>query len=121
MKKIALSLVLLAGLAMANEANATDANATKAEANATAAGNAEKGKALYAKCVSCHGADGKMKALGKSAPIAGWEPAKTLEALKGYQAGSRNVYGMGGLMKTQVAGMSEQDLQDLAAYIATLK
>jgi len=125
MKKVALSLILVCGLAVANEANATaakaDANATapKAEVKA-AAGDAEKGKALYAKCQACHGADGKMKALGKSNPIAGWDEAKIVEALKGYKAGTLNTHGMGGTMKGQAASLSDQDMADLAAYIKSL-
>lgn len=39
------------------------------------------GKATYAaKCASCHGANGKTKALGKSAPIAG--QSVTTQSLK---------------------------------------
>jgi len=131
MKKIALSLILLAGFAMANEANATEANATaKAETNATAAteanataaaGNPEKGKALYARCAACHGADGKLKALGKSAPIAGLPAEQIIKDLEGYKAGTLNKYGLGATMKSQVATLSEQDIKDLAAYISSLK
>ncbi len=115
MKRIALSLLLVCGVAMAGEANATDANAT------AGAADAGKGKALYAKCAGCHGADGGQKALGKSEVIKGWDAAKVEEALKGYKAGTRNVHGMGGVMKGQVAAMSDEDIKALAAYIATLK
>ena len=115
MKRIALSLLLVCGVAMAGEANATDANAT------AGAADAGKGKALYAKCAGCHGADAGQKALGKSEVIKGWDAAKVEEALKGYKAGTRNVHGMGGVMKGQVAAMSDEDIKALAAYIATLK
>ena len=115
MKKIALSLLLACGVAMAGEANATDANAT------AGAADAGKGKALFAKCAGCHGQNGEKKALGKSNPIKGWEAAKVEEALKGYKAGTLNTHGMGGVMKGQVAAMSDEDIKALAAYIATLK
>ncbi len=72
------------------------------------------------KCAGCHGADGKTKALGKSNPIAGWDAAKVEEALKGYKDGSRNVHGMGGLMKGQVAGLDEAGIKDISAYINSL-
>jgi len=127
MKKIALSLILACGVAMAAEANATatapaaEANKTEAVAPAAAAGNAEKGKALYAKCVSCHGAKAEKKGLGKSDVIAGWDAAKTEEALKGYKDGTRKGKGMEGVMKGQVAALSDEDIKALAAYIATLK
>ena len=129
MKKVALSVLLMIGLAVANEANTTapaaEANATAAKATeaaaAPAAGGAdlEKGKALYAKCAGCHGKDGKMKALGASEPIAGWDVAKTVEALKGYKAGTLNIHGKGMIMKSQ-ANMSEEDMKAVAAYIQSL-
>lgn len=116
MKKIALSLILACGVAMAAEGNATEANATAAAAPA-----ADAGKALFAKCVSCHGADAGMKALGKSEVIKGWDAAKIEEALKGYKAGTRNIHGMGGVMKGQVGAMSDEDIKALAAYVSSLK
>lgn len=82
---------------------------------------AADGAALYKKCAGCHGTKGEKKALGKSAPIGSWDKAKTVEALKGYKAGSRNVYGMGGLMKGQVASYSDADIEAVAEYISTLK
>ncbi|MRI83938.1 MAG: cytochrome C [Nitratiruptor sp.] len=82
---------------------------------------AADGAALYKKCAGCHGAKGEKKALGKSAPIAGWDKAKLVEALKGYKAGTRNVYGMGMLMKGQVASLSDADIEALAEYISKLK
>ncbi len=81
---------------------------------------AADGAALYKKCSGCHGMHGEKKALGKSAPIKGWDKAKTVEALKGYKAGTRNVYGMGALMKGQVAGLSDADIEALADYISKL-
>jgi len=109
--------------AAAKTAEAAKETATKAvEAAKEAVGaGSDKGKAVYAKCVSCHGADGKTKALGKSAPIAGWDVAKTEEALNGYKAGTRNVHGMGALMKGQVASLSDEDIKAVAEYIASLK
>ena len=83
--------------------------------------NAADGKALYLKCAACHGQKGEKKALGKSQIITGWKEAKTLDALKGYKAGKRNVAGMGALMKGQVAALSDADLKALAKYVATLK
>jgi len=130
MKKVLLTAILACGVAMAGEANATaakaDANATaaKAETNATAAApaaGAVDGKAKFAKCVSCHGANAEKKALGKSEVIKGWPAAKIEEALKGYKAGTRNVHGMGGVMKGQVASYSDADIKAVATYISSLK
>jgi cytochrome c553 len=80
-----------------------------------------KGAALFAKCAGCHGAKGQMKALGKSPVIAGEPAASIVEKLKAYKAGTRNAYGMGGVMQGQVAGLSDEDIQVLAEYISKLK
>ncbi len=82
---------------------------------------AADGAALYKKCAGCHGAKAEKKALGKSEVIAGWDAAKVEEALKGYKAGTRNVHGMGGLMKGQVASYSDADIKAVAEYIHGLK
>jgi len=119
MKKLVLAAILASGLAMAGEANATDANATAKAASA--AGDAAKGKALFAKCAGCHGPEGGKKALGKSEVIKGWDAAKTEEALKGYKAGTRNAHGMGGVMKGQAAGLSDEDIKNIAAFLSSLK
>ncbi|MCB4777033.1 MAG: c-type cytochrome [Sulfurovum sp.] len=79
------------------------------------------GAALFAKCAGCHGQKGEKKALGKSAVIQGQSAAKTVEALKGYKAGTLNTHGMGKLMKGQVASMSDADIKAVADYIAGLK
>lgn len=98
MKKIALALIVAGSTLMAAD-----------------------GAALYKKCVACHGAKGEKKALNKSEVIAGWDAAKTEEALKGYKAGTRNINGMGALMKGQVAAYSDADIAAVASYIAGLK
>jgi cytochrome c553 len=80
----------------------------------------DAGKKLYAKCAGCHGTDGKRSALGKSAPLAGQSASELADKLKAYQAGTRNVNGMGNLMKGQVASLSRSDILALAEYISTL-
>ena len=81
---------------------------------------AADGAALYAKCAGCHGADGKTKALGKSAPIAGVDAATIVEDLKGYKAGTLNKHGMGGVLKGQAAALSDDDMKALADHISKL-
>ncbi|CAA6802445.1 MAG: Cytochrome C553 (soluble cytochrome f) [uncultured Sulfurovum sp.] len=93
------------------------ASATAAVASAV---NADAGKALYAKCAGCHGADGKTKAMGKANPVAGQSAADLEAHLHGYKDGTRNAHGMGMLMKGQVASMSDDDMKAVAAYMATL-
>ena len=78
------------------------------------------GADLYKKCAGCHGASGEKKALGKSLPIKGWEATKTVAALKGYKDGT---YGgaMKGLMKGQVAALTDEQIASLAKFIAEQK
>lgn len=101
------------------ETTATEANNTVSEAAPTA--NVEAGKTLYTKCASCHGNDGKMKALGVSAVIAGQSAEEIAAKLAEYKAGTRNTAGMGNIMKPQVMTLSEEDMKAVAEYIATLK
>jgi len=83
---------------------------------------AADGKAIFdGQCKSCHGADGKMKALGKSNPVAGLAAAEVVKSLEGYKAGTLNKHGMGAAMKGNAAKLSEADMKAVASYIATLK
>ncbi len=78
------------------------------------------GADLYKRCAGCHGVNGEKKALGKSEVITGWKTDKTIAALKGYKDGS---YGstMKGVMKGQVASLSDEEIKALALHIQTLK
>lgn len=87
----------------------------------TALLSASDGGTLYQKCAACHGMNGEKAALAKSEIITGWKSDKTLEALKGYKAGTRNIHGMGALMKGQTATLSDADMKALADHIAALK
>ncbi len=82
---------------------------------------AADGAASYKKCVSCHGAKAEKKALNKSEVINTWDAAKIEEALHAYKAGTRNVHGMGALMKGQVASYDDATIKAVSEYIAGLK
>lgn len=83
---------------------------------------AEDGASLYAQnCQNCHGKDGKTAALNKALPIAGWDKAKTTEALNGYKAGTRNTTGLGKIMTPKAAALTDGQIAALATYISTLK
>ena len=77
------------------------------------------GAKLFMACSSCHGAKAEKKALGKSQIIAGWDSAKTLNALQGYKEGT---YGgaMKAVMKGQAAKLSDAEMNALADYISKL-
>ena len=81
---------------------------------------ADSGESLYKKCAGCHGVNGEKKALNKSKVIAGISKDQLIVALAGYKDGS---YGgaMKGLMKGQVASLSEADIKKVSEYIVTFK
>ena len=70
----------------------------------------------FQKCAGCHGANGEKKALGKSKVISNMAKADIVAALKGYKDGT---YGgpMKGLMKGQVAGLSDADMTAIGEKI----
>lgn len=70
----------------------------------------------YAKCVACHGTNGEKVALGKSKIMKDLPKEEIITALKGYKDGT---YGgpMKAIMKPQVAGLSDADIQAIAEKI----
>lgn len=86
---------------------------------ALAAGNSSAGQEKSARCMACHGAEGKA-----TAPIypnlAGQHAPYLAQALQAYKSGARSG-GQAEVMKAFVAGLSDEDIDDLAAYYAGLK
>jgi cytochrome c553 len=81
---------------------------------AQAAGNAAMGKSAAAACAECHGDNGE----GMEAPkIAGLKQSELLQAMQDYKSGKR----ADASMKTAMSKLSDQDLENLAAYYASLK
>lgn len=85
---------------------------------AAATTDENQGAKLYAKCVSCHGANAEKKALGTSQVIKGWDAQQIEDSLLGYQNGT-----YGGNMKTimvgQVANMTPEEIKILSEHIAS--
>ena len=79
------------------------------------------GQALYKNCAGCHGDKGKTKALHLSKPIARQASAKTIKQLTAYKQGQLNQYGLGNIMKMQVATLNKNDIKELASYIEKLE
>lgn len=82
---------------------------------AWADGNIEAGKAKAGSCASCHGANGEGKA--PSPALAGMAKNKFVQAMKDYKSGKRD----NAMMKTFAKQLSEDDVENLAAYYASLK
>ncbi|WP_448213972.1 c-type cytochrome [Colwellia sp. MEBiC06753] len=99
MKKVIVSLVLGLGVL----------------ANANAQGDAEAGKAKAATCAACHGATGHS-AVDTYPNLAGQHADYIVKQLKAFKDGStRN----DPVMAPMAAALSEQDMQDVAAYYAS--
>lgn len=80
----------------------------------SAAGDAAAGKAKSASCVACHGTDGNS--MNPEWPtLAGQHPGYIAKQLRNFKAGERS----NALMSPMAAPLSEQDMEDLAAYYAS--
>jgi cytochrome c len=99
MKKIALFLTLLLAFA------------------ASAALAAEDGKTLFAKCASCHGADGSKTAMSKA--LKGQSSGAIVKAMQGYKAktfgGSKKA-----TMENMASRLDDAQIKALADYISKL-
>jgi len=82
---------------------------------AQAAGDAAAGKAKAVACAGCHGANGE--GVAPNPPLAGMAAEKFIEAMKDYKSGKRN----NAVMKAMATPASDQDLENMAAYYASLK
>ncbi len=83
------------------------------------AADAEAGKQISQSkgCVGCHGANG-ISAEGTSYPnLAGQKEAYIVKALNAYKDKSRTAQ----LMNGMAAGLSDEDIANLAAYYSSLK
>jgi len=96
-----ITAIACAGLAIAGTANAS--------------GDADKGMAKAKTCAACHGAKGEGKA--KNPAIAGMDAEKFEHAMEAYKSGAKKHAMMNALAKK----LSEDDIEDLAAYYSSLK
>jgi cytochrome c553 len=76
-------------------------------------GDAEAGAAKAAVCAACHGPGGNS-GNAEWPSLAGQSPVYTYRQLQAYKDGTRQ----NALMSPQAAGLSDQDMRDLAAYYA---
>lgn len=86
---------------------------------ALAAGDVAAGKEKASRCQACHGAVGKA-AMPLYPHLAGQNPAYLAHALQAYKKGERKG-GQAEVMKAFVAGLSDEDIDNLAAYYGSLK
>lgn len=85
---------------------------------AGAEGDAERGKELAYTCLGCHGIDGYRNAYPsfRVPKLGGQKAAYLVAALRGYRSGEREHP----TMNAQAQSMTDQDIEDIAAYLSTL-
>jgi len=89
-----------------------------ASSPAIAAGDAVSGEMLGYTCLGCHGVDGYRNAYPsyRVPRLGGQKAAYLVAALKGYRAGTR----VHPTMMAQASSLSDQQIEDVAAYLASL-
>ncbi len=90
---------------------------------AAQAGDAERGRAAATQytCVSCHGADLKSPIDPSYPKLAGQQADYLVQSLKAYRHPDNKTYGRDqAVMKSMAAPLTEQDIEDIAAYAASL-
>ena len=109
MKFALITAVLLSSIGLVNVANAA---------------SVDKGQALVEKanCASCHGAGLNAPILPAYPKLAGQYSDYVYYALKAYKVGNGNAqFGRNNaVMGSQVKNFTDADLQDIAAYVASL-
>lgn len=84
------------------------------------AGDAAAGQGKFAVCAGCHGPTGAGNEALKYPKIAGLEEAYVAQQLRDFKSGARQTP-LSATMKAITAGLSDADMDNLAAYVATLK
>ncbi|WP_416316094.1 c-type cytochrome [Thalassotalea sp. HSM 43] len=82
----------------------------------TFVGDADAGEAKAMVCAACHGADGNQP-LPNHPKLAGQHESYLVKQLQDFKSGDRE----DAIMAGQVAGLSDDDMQNLAAYFASKK
>ena len=85
---------------------------------AAAQGNAERGAKLAYTCQGCHGIEGYRNAYPsyRVPKLGGQKAAYLVAALQGYRDGTRKHP----TMQAQASSMSDEEMQDLAAYFSSI-
>ncbi len=81
------------------------------------AGDPVAGKARFVVCAGCHGPDGLGNAALGYPQLAGKDAAYIAEQLRAFKSGRRQ----SATMQAMVSGLDEMDIDNVAAYVATLK
>lgn len=98
-----------------------------AACNVWAGGSVSAGEAVFKRvnCASCHGVDAKSSIDPSYPQLAGQHADYLTHALKAYQRGQGNASATANVRKNAIMGafavqLSEKDIEDVAAYLASL-
>lgn len=83
------------------------------------AADAAAGKDKAVVCAACHGSNG-MSVMPAYPNLAGQQEAYLVSALRAYRSKDRNG-GMSAIMQMQATSLSDDDIDNLAAYFSGLK
>ena len=86
-------------------------------------GDATRGKASYAACTACHGQNGAGNPVLNAPPIAGQADWYLLVQLNNFKHGRRGANAKdatGSTMKAVAASLDDQQMKDLAAFVASM-
>jgi cytochrome c oxidase subunit 2 len=93
--------------------------------SSTLHGNAGAGAAQYEQvCVACHGPDGRGNELLRSPPIVQLHDWYLVQELRNFRSGARGAHPddtWGATMRVNAVLLSDQAMQDLIAYVQTLR
>ncbi len=82
--------------------------------SAVAIGDPEAGQAKSTACIACHGADGNSM-MGEWPKLAGQHAGYLAKQLREFRSGER----ANAIMRGMAAGLSDEDINDLAAFYAS--
>jgi len=83
------------------------------------AGNAKD--IIASSCYACHGDNMDKSCYGVSKIPNKLNQDTIFKTLRAYKLGTKNIYGMGEVMKSQLKSLSDDDLKKLSVYIPTLR
>ena len=89
-------------------------------ASCAIASAAPDGAEIFKQCAICHGDKAQKHSLNVSALIAGMDAKHIVKTLKAYQAGKMDQYGFGKMMQGQATKLSDEEMQAVAKYVASL-
>ncbi len=89
------------------------------QCGAALAGDAAAGKAKSMMCAACHGQDG-ISSIPMYPNLKGQQEQYLISSLKAYKAGQRQG-GQAATMQGMAMGLSDADIENLAAYYSSLK